>query len=444
VHSRKGAARRPQKKAAAASPRAGSGPLILDLSVILAWRMRRQVLEKPLLRAPSNLSISLARTGWMASPSSWAPYLGLAARYASFGPQDLDLALTEEGVLLEVPAVRGRRMLVPVEDGWIALQAYRRAAQPQVDEMVRRRRIVTRAELENLGDVIRAVLAGRDLTCDEIEEKVPQRLVRDLGDKSRSQGFGTTVSLGLWTLMARGDVLARHSAGRPAGARMKYVLRKDLLGPVEATDLRPRQWQECLAALTLRYFTWTGLARLGDFAWWAGLAQAEARRGIRGAGLVPVKVKGFTSDWYAGPEELEDLCSFRPPEPSGVALIPSGDCLSAPWKSLDALVDPVDVTRFAAGPRKRRLRSDSAAGKLDGDRHFIVIGGRLAGVWEWCPDGGLRYATFAPLPKSIDQRVARRAARMEEFIAKELGRKSAGQAFENVSLEPAVGEVIVQ
>ena len=79
--------------------------------------MVRQRLDVPALHTPDDLGTALARTGWLNAPAgSSTPYLALATRFASFSRHDLDRAVFEEGRLVEVPTVRGTRMVVPVDD----------------------------------------------------------------------------------------------------------------------------------------------------------------------------------------------------------------------------------------------------------------------------------------------------------------------------------------
>jgi hypothetical protein len=382
--------------------------------------MHRQGLEAPELRAPQNMAAAVARTGWLNSPSGSTPYLALAARFVSFSRHDLDRCIFEEGTLVELPAVRGTTMVAPVEEAWLALQSYQPRNRARVQDLLGRYRLLTRAALHNLEDVVRAVLAGRALAVETLREKVPRRLVKPLGPAGEVYGMPTSVDLALWDLVAGGDVICRPVERRLDRSRFEYVLRRDLNGPVVSADVRPRSPGEFARALAHRYFTWSGPARQIDFAWWADLPAPEARQAVQDLELAAVKLDGVRGDWLLHPADLEDLLAFTPPARVGVALVPFRDTLTASCKTFEALVDPEDVRRPVMEWGGRRIPA-LEAGPSSTHHHFIVVAGRLAGAWEHGADGVLRYATFRELPPDIDPVLEIRAAAMAEFVRRELG-----------------------
>jgi hypothetical protein len=382
--------------------------------------MRRQGLEGPALRAPENTAAAVARHGWLNSPSGSTPYLALAARFASFTRHDLDRCIFEEGTLVEIPSVRGATMVVPVDEAWLALQAYQPRNRARVRDLLGRHRLLTRAALQNLEDVVRAILAGRALPVDALREKVPARLVKPLGPAGEAYGMPTSVDLALWDLVATGDVICRQVERRLDRSRYEYLLRRDMNGPVVSAVFRPRPADEFVGTLAQRYFSWAGPARLVDFAWWADLPTAEARQGIRNLPLARVLLDGLKSDWLLNESDLEDLLAFKPPDPPGVALVPFRDTLTSSWKSFEGLVDPRDLRQPVMEWDGRALPA-LQAGPSATHHHFVVIGGHVAGAWEHGPDGVLRYATFRDLSLETEPIVDIRAAAMAEFVRRELG-----------------------
>jgi hypothetical protein len=407
----------PPKKAPAAPKRPKP---VLDPAHVAAWRMRRQGLEDPVLRVPENTASAVARHGWLNSPSGSTPYLALAARFASFTRHDLDRCIFEEGTLVEIPSVRGATMVVPVDEAWLALQAYQPRNRARVRDLLGRHRLLTRAALQNLEDVVRAVLAGRALPVDALREKIPGRLVKPLGPAGEAYGMPTSVDLALWDLVATGDVICRQVERRLDRSRYEYILRRDLNGPVVSAIFRPRPEDEFVRALAQRYFSWAGAARLTDFAWWADIPPTDARQGIRDLPLARVLLDGLKGDWLLNEADLEDLLAFRPPDPPGAAMVPFRDTLTASWKSFEGLVDPRDLRQPVMEWDGRALPA-LHAGPSATHHHFVVIAGRVAGAWEHGPDGVLRYATFRDLSLVIEPIVDIRAAAMAEFVRRELG-----------------------
>ncbi|MFQ5719727.1 MAG: DNA glycosylase AlkZ-like family protein, partial [Acidobacteriota bacterium] len=401
-------------------------PIDTRQKIVAAWRMRRQRLENPTLRLPEDLGTTFARTGWLPAPhGSPAPYLALAARFASFSRLDLERALYDEGRLIEMPAVRGENMLLPVADAWIGLQAYRRHTKQKLSVYLTRHRLMTRTALLTLEDVLRAVLAGRDLPVEMLRDKVPPRLVKDFGEVGARLGVPTSVDLALWDLQRTGNVLVRQTDRRDPAAGRRYVLRRDLTGPVMAVDLRSRDEEVWLRALAGRYFAWAGPARIENFAWWADIPAAQARRVVTDLALRRVRIEGARGNSFMLPADAEVLTAFSPPETPGVALVPLDDSLTATLKSLTGLVDPGDGARPLVG-WTGKAGAVSRSRFHESRHHFVVVSGLLAGAWEHGLDGVLRYATFRDLSPHVERALSARALAMAEFVRRDLVRP--GQA----------------
>ena len=395
-------------------------PHRLDPAVVAAWRMFRQRLDAPMFRAPEDIAGGLARTGWLVSPSGSTPYLSLAARYPGFTRADLDRAVFIDGTLLELPTFRDLTVVVPVEDAWLALQGNTGRSRQRLDDFIRRRGLVRLADLRNLQDVVRAVLAGRPLTAETLAQKVPYRLVKDLGDVGRRAGLPTSLDLAVRDLVSSGDVVFLKTDRRLDRKRGEYALRLDLRGPAVTADVRPRPEEEYSTALAERYFRWLGPARLTDFAWWADLPLDRARQAARSVGLLPVEPAGLKGEWFLPEVLMEGMQNYRPPEPAAVAFVPFQDMLTSAWKTFEGMLDPHDLKRPLVGWTGKPVPAREA-GPAGTHHHFIVIGGRVAGAWEHGPDGVLRYATFSGLAPELEKLLGQRATGLAEFVVRELG-----------------------
>ncbi|MCZ6600792.1 MAG: winged helix DNA-binding domain-containing protein, partial [Acidobacteria bacterium] len=399
---------------------------VLDPVIVAAWRMARQGLDQQALHPPRDLAEALGRSGWLAKLSGTTPYLAMVARYASFSRHDLDHNLFHSGTLLEVPAMGGRSKILPAPDAWLALQGFRPLVDSLLKELLSRHRVMTRAGLANLEDVVRAVLAGQALSVETLRTRVPKRLVKELGAAGMRHGLLTTVDLALWHLWSAGEAVSRPVEKRLDRTRREYVLRRDLPGPALTADLRMRPREIWLRELAGCYFRWVGLARAEDLAWWMDVAPAEARATIGQLDLAPASMRGLRGIWYLMERDLESLNNFQPSAVPAVSLVPAGDLLTSCWRSSEGLMAPEDLARpMAVGGVKAAARVTSPA---PGDEHFVVIGGRVAGAWQHGNDGVLRYSTFHPQSQDVSTALRRRAAAMAEFIRRELGGTGLGQA----------------
>jgi hypothetical protein len=419
---KKTAGKKPARKLAAskvpARPvRRTVGRPVLDPVLLSAWRMARQGLDQPVLHAPRELAEAVGRTGWLSAADGVTPYLSLAARYTSFGRHDLDRDLYAEGTLMEMPAARGMLRLVPVSEAWLALQTFRPRVDALLKELLSRHRVMTRAALANLEDVVRAVLAGQALPVETLRTRVPQRLVKELGVAGHRHGLATSVDLALWRLWSAGEVVSRPVERRLDRRRREYVLRRDLQGPMLTADIRMRPTDEWLRTLAGRYFRWVGVARAEDLAWWADVTPADARTAIGELDLQPVSVGGLKGIWYQHDRDHESVMDFRLPDSPGVCLAPHGDLLTSCWRSSEGLMAPEDLSQPLA---VSTAGHGGSKGKGTGGQHFVIIGGRVAGTWEQKPDRVLRFSTFRPQGTDVSKRLRRRAAALAAFIHREL------------------------
>ncbi len=398
---------------------------VLDPVTVAAWRMARQGLDQQALHPPRDLADALRRSGWLSELAGATPYLAMVARYASFSRHDLDHNLYQAGTLLEVPAMGGQRKILPSQDAWLALQAFRPRVDHLLKELLSRHRVMTRAGLANLEDVVRAVLAGQALSVESLRTRVPKRLVKDLGAAGMRHGLPTTVDLALWHLWSAGEAISRPVGKRLDRTRREYVLRRDLPGPALTADLQMRPREIWLRELAGSYFRWVGLARAEDLAWWMDVEPAEARTTIGALNLVPASMRGLRGIWYLMEPDLESLNNFQPPTVPGVSLVPVGDLLTSCWRSWEGMMAPEDLARpTIVGGVKAAARVTTPAAAED---HFVVIGGRVAGAWQYGRDGVLHYSTFHPQSLEVKTALRRRAAAMAEFIRRELGSTGPGQ-----------------
>ena len=139
-----------------------------------------------------------------------------------------------------------------------------------------------------------------------------------------------------------------------------------------------------LATLAQRYFTSHGPATQADFAWWAGLTMADAKRAMEAA-AIDVKA------WPAG--------AAAPP--GGVYLLPGFDEYLLGYKDRNDVLDP----RFA----ERIVPGGNGVFKP-----MIVVGGRIAGTWQRSA-AGLSPEPFMPLKRADTKALAAAVQRYQAF-----------------------------
>lgn len=193
--------------------------------------------------------------------------------------------------------------------------------------------------------IARALEGGRHLTRTELKDAL-----------ARAGIVASTQRLG--HLMMQAELDAVICSGARRGKQFTYALLAE-----RAPARPPRDRDESLEDLTLRYFTTRGPAAAADMCWWSGLASADVKRGIEIAGprLEKVDVDGRRC-WFSGTQRM-------PRKRSSAHLLPNYD------EYFIGLRD-----RSAIGGRGRALHLVTGG---DGRTvHSAFIDGQLVGGWR--------------------------------------------------------------
>ena len=161
--------------------------------------------------------------------------------------------------------------------------------------------------------------------------------------------------LRLTFLLSRAELDAVIASGARRGKQFTYALLDEIV-PVARTFAR----DEALAELARRYFTSHGPATLQDFAWWSGLAAAEARAGLEmvKSQLIAEAIDGRT--YWLSPST--PTAKVAPPS---AYLLPPYDEYTVAYKDRSAVLDPAyaDQTGYGLGPT-------------------IAVNGQIVGAWK--------------------------------------------------------------
>ncbi len=227
--------------------------------------------------------------------------------------------------------------------------------------------------------IVRALEGGRQLSRDAIF-----RLLADAGVSPAGQR-GIHV---LWRLAQERVVCF----GARQGKQHTFVLLDDWLRAVPAAIPLPRE--QALAELAMRYFRGHGPATAQDFAWWSGLAAAEARTAIEAAAPLLARAT-FDGEALWMPAEAPAAGAKAP----AAHLLPPFDELLLGYRDRSAMLAPEHARRIVPGGNGMFLP-------------LLVLGGRVAGTWK----RELRRRAVAVVPQPFgplgpaEQRAVRRAA----------------------------------
>lgn len=225
-------------------------------------------------------------------------------------------------------------------------------------------------------------LEGRSLTRAEVAAVFARARVNVSGDQR----------LGHLLMNAELDCLI--CSGPRQGKHATYALFDERISAAPHIDR-----DEALLRLIMIYFTTRGPATEYDFAWWAGLTLADARRGIEMAtrDLEPVTV-GDLSYWVR-PR------SVTPKKRAVTHLLPNYDEFFIAYRDRSALAE--------------RLRKSGFAKRTDNlFTHIAISDGQLVGTWRRKKSRGemsVDLETLTDITKTERANFAAQAKRFEEF-----------------------------
>lgn len=243
------------------------------------------------------------------------------------------------------------------------------------------RGVITRARLafEN------GLSGGRSLTREELGEVLLSARIPSDGQR-------------LPHLIMAAELEGQVVSGPRRGRLMTYALLDE-----RAPNARVLEPMEALRELTRRYFCSHGPAQLQDLAWWSGLTQADARRGVElaGAGLAKRSIDG--TDYWFDPE-LE----WRPAGRVAVHLLPNFDEYTVGYRDRSAML-------HADYPFRPELFAFSSILS-----NVVTAGGQLRAAWRRTASGpGLRVevqplAPLDPVERAGVEQACRRFSRFLE------------------------------
>jgi len=313
------------------------------IAAIADERLRRQRLTAAGLRKPEDV------VAWFGAiqaqeyePAKWA--LALRMREGIVAA-DIERAF-DEGRILRTHVMRPTWHFVTASDiRWLldltAPGVHRRMA-PYNRQLELDTRTLTRA----LRVIERALRDQRFLTRAELGEQL-------------QRGALAATSVRLAHIAMHAELERVICSGPRQGKQFTYALLAE-----RAPEALRLSRDEALATLGTRFFTSHGPATGRDFAWWSGLAAADARRSLDIIKARRLDVSGRTY-WTTGPSPRSK------PGGSFVHLLPIYDEYLVAYR--DRVAVPHGPTAIAPGPRF--VTFDNS----------LVIDGQVAGTWRRVP-----------------------------------------------------------
>lgn len=185
--------------------------------------------------------------------------------------------------------------------------------------------------------------------------------------------------------------------GPRAGKQQTFVLMDEWLPPTP-----PRSREESLAELARRYFTSHGPASVRDFAWWSGLAAADAASALESVANELVAVTSDGRTYWQSPSATAARAA------RGCHLLPAYDEYTVAYQDRGAVLSN-DIA----------ARADSGHGIFHPP---IVIDGQIAGTWTRKLGRNSLVVTcrlFAPIDRRRAQALGAAARRYADFLGLE-------------------------
>jgi hypothetical protein len=361
---------------------------------VLAWRMRRQLLQP--IGTSSVPEVVRRLCGVQAQVASSAE-LAIRVRRQASRRGEVARALSE-GRLIKTWAMRGTLHLLTPEDGGAVLSLMASGRSWELPSWERYFGMTTK-HWDAFRPAVREALDGKVLTREElIAAVVAQRGLSHIGDALRS-GWGTLLKPLAW----QGDLVF----GPNRGTRVTFVL------PTAASArwagvLEP---DEAAPIVIVGYLGAYGPATIDNFRNWLSRGRVSARQirtwfGALGKRIAEIEVEGERR--YVLAKDLDELRSSKPT--TAVRLLPGFDQYVLGPGTEDGHIIPA----------KRRTTVSKTAGWI---APIVVAGGSVRGTWEVNGDR-LRVAWFkesSPPPRArLIAEIQRLSAILERDLRPEI------------------------
>ncbi len=340
-------------------------------------RLAAQRLAQPDLATPAEVVRWFGAT--QAQEYAWSLY-AVGLRLLEATEAHIEQAITERRVIRTWP-MRGTIHLIPAEDAqWMLRLLARRTNRSAAS--VYRRAGLSEQDFARAGVALTEALRGGKV--------LPRRRLYATLEQAGIATDGEQRGLHLLGYWAREGLLCQ---GPRAGKQPTFTLLDEWIPHARHLDD-----DVALATLARRYFTSHGPATLSDFAWWAGLTLAEARRGLAQAGSdLAQEVIAEETYWFGA-----QTATGRAENVPSAWLLPAYDEYTVAYSDRSAILgEGMPANPFVIlGP-------------------VILVDGLVVGAWRrtLTKDAALlTLAPFAPLAAARREAVEQAAMRYGRFV----------------------------
>src|SRR5258705_6608469 len=357
---------------------------------VLAWRMRRQLLE-PI--GTASVPEVVRRLGGVQAQVASSAELAVRVRRQASRRGEVARALGD-GRLIKTWAMRGNLYLLTPEDGGAVLSLMASGRTWELPSWERYFGMTTK-HWDAFRPAVREALDGKALTRDElIAAVVAQRGLGHIRDALRS-GWGTLLKPLAW----QGDLVVGPNRGTPVTFVLPTAASSRWAGVLEPDEAAP--------IVIVGYLGAYGPATIDNFRNWLSRGRVSARQirtwfGALGKRLAEIEVEGERR--YVLAKDLDEIAATRPT--NAVRFLPGFDqYVLGPGTEDGHIVPP-----------KRRTAVSKQAGWI---APIVVAGGSVKGTWGVDGDR-LRVERFNESGVPPRARLAAEVERLSAILGREL------------------------
>jgi Winged helix DNA-binding domain len=339
---------------------------------VCGWRLAQQHVTHP---DSDPITVAAALGGVQAQVTASAQFT--LGRRSTAMPEDIDRALWVDRHLVKTWAMRGTLHWLPVAEYplWVAAL---RAREWPITPGWEKYHGVTKAELDAITEAIPEALQGRQLTREELADR--------LAEVTNSPHLAEQLRSGWGAVLKPAANRGLLCFGPDRGRNVVFVHPSDWLGDMEPEPDR----ETALRTVLYRFLDAYGPATHADFGRWFGVAEKPAREIVAAYAdeLAVAEVDGAVAGWIT-PTGAEALASAPPA--SGVVLLGGFDpYVLAPLSHRAAIIPDGHIDEVSR-----------AAGWISA---VVLVDGFVAGTWtsDQTPAGTtIDVQLFAPLPSDV-------------------------------------------
>jgi hypothetical protein len=375
------------------------------------------ILRKNHLTATKASSVNQLVEAMVGLPGEpdFLPFLTAQARINNFGPVDLLIPLYQNHTLIKGVLMRSASYVVAAERFATWLAATTRQHNQDFNSEFRLWGLDNN-EVEVLEKAISDNPGDWPATADQIANRLPQHLVREVTQTSRGGRVSTTsnVALVLGWLVAKGVLGMRpgDAGATPRQRSVSHLIYAPLTHWYPDLNLADAPNEaEAQAALVQAYLAAFGPTSEADVSFWTGFGKSETARaiGALAAKTTLALVEGIPGMLLLLKEQAEALPAIQPPVQPIINVLPADDPFTTAHRA--------SRTRYFSDQKlQRHVFSSSGAAQPT-----ILVNGQVVGLWHWSEgDNQITWRLLTQLDPALFPLIQVELERIARFIQPDL------------------------